>query len=98
MDVLTDPLYPENYIIDILRAEQEHDYVLILTDMEVIRRLREEYGRKVVLCYPADELKDEYRERFIARGNSEEFLNLFIGGGTAFWSLCGNTETRYISS
>lgn len=84
MDVLTDPLYPENYIIDILRAEQEHDYVLIPTDMEVVRRLREKYGRKVVLCYPADELKEEYRERFVARGNSEEFLHLFIGGWDSF--------------
>lgn len=78
MDVFTDPLYPDNYIIHILRAEREHDYVLIPTDMQVVRRLREQYGRTIVLCYPGDELKDEYRERFIARGNSEDFLNLFI--------------------
>ena len=83
-DVLTDPLYPENYIVNILRSEREYDYVLIPTDMEVIRRLREEYGRKVVLCYPADELKEEYRERFVSRGNSEEFLDLFIGDWDVF--------------
>ena len=83
-DVLTDPLYPENYIVNILRSEREYDYVLIPTDMEVVRRLREEYGRKVVLCYPADELKEEYRERFVSRGNSEEFLDLFIGDWDVF--------------
>lgn len=78
MDVFTDPLYPDNYIIEILKAEREHDFALIPTDMQVVRRLREEYGRKVVLCYPADELKEEYRERFIARGNGEDFLYFFI--------------------
>lgn len=78
MDVFTDPLYPDNYIIEILKAEREHDFALIPTDMRVVRRLREEYGRKVVLCYPAGELKGEYRERFIARGNGEDFLHFFI--------------------
>lgn len=58
--------------------EREYDYVLIPTSMHVVRRLREKYGRKVVLCYPADELREEYKERFIARGNSEDFLDLFI--------------------
>lgn len=46
---------------------------------EMFRRLREEYGRKVVLCYPADGLQEEYRERYAARGNGEDFLSLFIG-------------------
>ena len=31
LDRLRDPLYPKNYIIDILRAEREYDYVLIPT-------------------------------------------------------------------
>lgn len=79
-NVLADPLYPENYIINILRAEREYDYVLIPTDMAVVRRLREEYGRKVILCYPADGRKEEYRNRFIARGYSKLVLELFIGG------------------
>lgn len=79
IDLLADPLYPDNYIIDILKAERKYDYVLIPTSMNVVRRLREEYGRKVVLCYPAGGLKEEYRERFAARGNGEDFLSLFIG-------------------
>lgn len=101
MDVFTDPLYPDNYIIEILKAEREHDYTLIPTDMEVVRRLREEYGRKIVLCYPADELKEEYKERFIARGNGEDFLYFFISlskDGMIFLCLCGSMRKRYISS
>lgn len=81
---LPNPLYPENYIIDILRAEREYDYVLIPTDVEVICSLQERYGRKVLLCYPGDECRGEYRERFIARGNSESFLSLFSDGWNHF--------------
>lgn len=81
---LPNPLYPENYIIDILRAEREYDYVLIPTAVEVICSLQERYGRKVLLCYPGDECRGEYRERFIARGNSESFLSLFSDGWNHF--------------
>lgn len=81
---LFNPLYPENYIIDILRAEREYDYVLIPTDIGVICSLQEQYGRKVILCYPSDECHGEYRERFIARGNSESFLSLFSDGWDHF--------------
>lgn len=74
---LPNPLFPENYIVDILRAEGKFDYVLIPTDAKVIRDLQEKYDRKILLCYPEDECRGEYRERFIARGNSESFLSLF---------------------
>lgn len=98
MDVFTDPLYPDNYIIEILKAEREHDYTLIPTDMEVVRRLREEYGRKIVLCYPADELKEEYKERFIARAMGRIFSITLSRDGMIFLCLCGSMRKRYISS
>ena len=75
---LRNPLFPDNYIVEILKAERTNDYVLIPTSNEVVRRLQEEYGRKVLLCYPTDDLKAEYRERFLQRGNSESFLELFV--------------------
>lgn len=81
---LRNPLFPGNYIAQILRAEMEYDYVLIPTATEVIRPLQEKYGRKVLLCYPGDECRQEYRERFVARGNSESFLSLFSDGWDRF--------------
>lgn len=75
---LCDPRYPDNYILEILKAEQKYRYVLIPTDIRIIRLLREEYERKVILCYPTQEQENDYRERFLARGNSEEFLEIFI--------------------
>lgn len=76
---LRDPRYPDNYILDVLRAEREYPYVLIPTNAGIIRRLWEEYGRQVILCYPTKEQKEAYRARFLARGNSEDFESIFIG-------------------
>ena len=78
LDRLPDPFFPDNYLLDILKAEREYDYVLIPTNAYVISQLRMEYGRKLVVCHPARDLKEEYRERFLKRGNSEEFLSLFL--------------------
>lgn len=75
---LRNPLFSDNYIVEILKAERKFDYVFIPTNNEVVRRLQEEYGRKVLLCYPTDDLRVEYRERFLRRGNSESFLELFV--------------------
>lgn len=81
---IRDPRYPDNYILDILRAEGEYPYVLIPTNAWIIRRLREEYGRQMILCYPTKEQKEIYRARFLGRGNSEDFLDIFIDGWENF--------------
>ena len=75
---LSDPRFPENYLGEILKAERLHRFVLIPTNIDVICRLQNDYGRKVLLCYPNDACREEYRARFIARGNSQSFLELFI--------------------
>lgn len=81
---LRDPRFPDHYLAEILKAERTSRFVLIPTNFEVICRLREEYGRKVLLCYPGEECREEYRSRFLARGNSESFLELFINGWDHF--------------
>ncbi len=81
---LRNPLFPENYAVEIMKAEQAYDYVLIPTNISVIRYLQEEFDRKVLLCYPESDLREEYRKRFVQRGNSESFLNLFVDGWHGF--------------
>ena len=81
---LRNPLFPENYAVEILKAEQAYDFVLIPTNISVIRYLQEEFGRKILLCYPESNLREEYRERFVRRGNSESFLSLFVDGWDGF--------------
>lgn len=77
--LLNDPLYPDNYVAAVLRAERAYDYVIIPTSEWVIYRLQKEYGRKIVVCCPTDECREEYRRRFADRGNSDEFIEVFIG-------------------
>lgn len=81
---LPDPRFPLNYLAEILKAEKSYEFVLIPTNAEVIRHLQEDYGRKVLICCPEDACREEYRERFVARGNSESFLELFIDGWDNF--------------
>lgn len=77
--LLNDPLYPDNYVAAVLRAERRYDYVIIPTSEWVIYRLQKEYGRRIVVCAPTDECREEYRRRFVDRGNSEDFIEVFIG-------------------
>lgn len=74
---LRNPLFPDNYIADILRAEREYRFVLIPTNFDVIRRLQKDYKRKVLICHPDDDCREEYRARFLARSNSDSFRALF---------------------
>lgn len=50
-------LYPQNMVLDILKAVKEHEYVFIPLENEIIDILRKKFGQKVVLCYPEDCLK-----------------------------------------
>lgn len=75
--LIINPDYPENYILALLQAELTHKYVLIPSDMRILDILIEQYGRKAVLVHPFASLKEEYRERYKKRGNSNGFLEIF---------------------
>lgn len=75
-----DPRFPQNYVLEILRAEQKGKTVLFPTIIPVIDILVERYGRTVHVVCPEDGLKEEYRQRYLKRGNSDSFLSIFIGG------------------
>lgn len=76
--LLSNPLFPENYIIEILKAEEKYDYVLIPTISGLLKILNSEYSRPYILCYPDITLQDEYEQRYRKRGNCEEFMAIFI--------------------
>ena len=77
---INNPLYPYNIVAAILQAERESKYVIIPPVTSVIDILQEQYGRVVILCYPEDTLEEEYRQRFLRRGNSERFIRIFADG------------------
>jgi len=93
--LLSNPQYPWNYVLEILKAEREYEYVLIPTAVNVIRMLNK-LGRTVVLCYPTEEQKEDYRQRFLERGNSRDFLDVFIDSWEGFLGPFWNREVEGI--
>ena len=49
--LLENPQYPYNYLLEVLKAEREYDYILIPTNEVVIQALNR-MQRSVVFCYP----------------------------------------------
>ena len=81
------PEWPWNYI-EALYAEMKRDrYRYILTPtitwaaFAFERGLAEMPSTPYTLVYPSLECKDEYQERYIRRGNSDRFLDIFVNGG-----------------
>jgi|GEM_PF-7016656 len=60
--------------------------ILIPSDARVLRGLKR-LGVAYTLVYPRREDKEMYRQRFIERGNSQDFLDVFIGGWDGFMDV-----------
>ena len=81
--------YPDNYVEAIKDAlSKTRDTLIIPPDPRVLHLLKNE-EIPYLLCYPenTDEAKEEYRKRYVARGNTEEFLRIFIDGWENFMNV-----------
>lgn len=76
--LLRDPAFPDNYMAAVLEAEKDYKYVLIPTIRSVLEELHETCNVPYIICYPDPALKKEYRNRYLARGNTQDFLDIFI--------------------
>ena len=70
--------WPFNYISTIKQNLESENILLIPSDFLILRLLREENIR-YCLCYPQRNDKEIYRERYLKRGNSSDFIDIFIG-------------------
>ena len=77
-------IYPYNMIAEVLELEKRYKYVIIPTVQRAIDILQKEYGRSIILCYPEEGLEEEYRIRYLQRGNTEEFCEIFVDGMKCF--------------
>jgi len=67
---------------DYVQAIKQHmsDYrILLIPSDRLVLLLLEKEGIMYTLCYPKREAKEEYHKRFIERGNSNHFIDIFIG-------------------
>ena len=92
---VSNPLFPYNIIVEILEAEKIHKYVIIPTVLDVIEILQKEFHRDVILCYPDETLKEEYRERYLKRGNTDRFCRIFADGMANFIDNLRKNESKY---
>lgn len=77
------PMYPDNYIGAIMDNIDKYEYLVIPSDSRVLKGLA---NNKVsyILCYPSINAKDEYEQRYLGRGNMEDFMDIFIGHWNSF--------------
>jgi len=71
------PEWPHNYVKAILE-QPENKIILIPSDAGVLKMLEKE-NVPYYLCYPKRKSKKVYMKRYIKRGNSPDFLSIFIG-------------------
>ena len=72
---IVSPLWPMNYVQEIIKKAKEYDIVLISQNPEVRECLKENKCTYYV-CFPKKECKQEYIERYRSRGNNEKFISL----------------------
>jgi len=75
--------WPRNYVNALKAAMAGCRALLIPTDMFVLWLLQSE-NIPYWLAYPRREAKDVYHKRFLERGNTEDFIDVFIGGWDSF--------------
>lgn len=78
--------FPLNYINAIKKAQKEYDIVLVWIHPEEILPYYDNYNIDYYLCFPSKEALNEYEERFINRGNTQEYIN----------KVLSNYDERYI--
>jgi hypothetical protein len=69
--------WPSNYEQAIRKIIDHYQYILIPTDILVLGLLRA-HDIPYYICYPERDAKEEYREKYLKRGNTESFLEVFI--------------------
>ena len=68
-----------DYYEDLIKTYEENkDKIIIIPTDTIIMQWLESDEIPFTIVYPAADLKEEYRERYIERGNNEEFIKVFI--------------------
>jgi len=75
--------WPSNYISAIKENLKSEKLILIPSDLLILELLKEEKIH-YHLCYPQKNSKEIYRERYIKRGNTADFIDIFIGNWDNF--------------
>ena len=70
------PDWPQNYL-DHIQTSRGHADIILVSSHDVVRKALEDAGTQFTLVYPSLEMKEEYIQRYVDRGSSEQFIVLF---------------------
>ena len=84
--------FPNNYYDAIIKGLEKYDIVLISMHTEIVKLLKENKIEYIVV-YPKEHMLDEIMQRFIDRGNTNEFLS---GVKDAYYRLYPNKNDKVI--
>lgn len=77
------PDFPKNYI-DHIKAHIGLVDIILVSSHDIVREALESNGIKYYLVYPDKSLKKEYIQRYIERGNDENFINFITTNWDGF--------------
>lgn len=84
--------FPNNYYNAIIENLEKYDIVLISMHNEIVKLLKENKIDYIVV-YPREDMLDEIMQRFINRGNTNEFLS---GVKDAYYRLYPDKNDKVI--
>jgi len=74
---LGDPSWPENYMEKILSVVNKHRLILISSFPKVVKALMD-HGLKITVVCADEGLQEEYRQRYLGRGNDKELAESLV--------------------
>ena len=83
--------FPANYIEHIKNNIGKADIILV-SSHKVVRDALVENGIDFTLVYPSKDIRDEYINRYISRGNTSAFVTLLNENWESWISECVNQE------
>jgi hypothetical protein len=82
----------EKIYCDIVESMSDnYDFIFISTHDIVIREMLDR-GNNFFIVYPRRNCKEEYRQRFIDRGNSKEYIDKFMKNWDNFIDMLDNVN------
>ena len=74
---IRNPDFPDNYIQHIKNNIGKYDVIFVSSHLEV-RQALNDAGIEYFTIYPQANLLEEYKERYIQRGNDEHFIDFIV--------------------
>ena len=86
LDNIIHAKWPLNYVDSLIEQETAYNgkKIFLIPPAWNMLALLEQRGEAYILCYPQRDARDVYKKRYTDRGNSEEFLHIFVDGWDGF--------------